>query len=223
MPRNAVRHRSTLAQEWREARPPTDGGWSLRLRFFCIALSFAVCSWAGLRAMSGRISFAWILPVTQQAQALAAPFQQTSRGLAFPTVGHTSSPLTQQGIRAQGVPIAATIPTVAAPPVVVVPPATPAAAIPAATAQPRAAVATARPDRTATASARNVPATLTPVATSVADLLAGPHTTYVVHAGDTLYGIAHRVGVAVDVLAAMNHLAPPYKIIVGKLLLIPAA
>jgi LysM repeat protein len=59
-------------------------------------------------------------------------------------------------------------------------------------------------------------------ATAAANLAAGPHTLYVVHAGDTLYGIAHRLGVAPSVLAEMNHLAPPYKIVVGKSLLIPA-
>jgi len=59
-------------------------------------------------------------------------------------------------------------------------------------------------------------------ATAAANLAAGPHTLYVVHAGDTLDGIAHRLGIAPSVLADMNHLAPPYKIVVGKSLLVPA-
>ncbi|HEV7215391.1 MAG TPA: LysM peptidoglycan-binding domain-containing protein [Chloroflexota bacterium] len=226
MQRRASRQRSDRVKEWRAARPPAESGWALRLRFFCIAVSFAVCTWAGLRAMSGRVSFAWLVPVAQQAQALVAPLQQSSRGLAFPTVGGTSGPLVQQGTGAQGAPTPAARPTVAVNPVVViVPTATPTTATAPTPVQPLAVVATATVQQVSTATAHDTaaPATLTPVASTVADLLAGPHTTYVVHAGDTLYGIARRVGVKVDILAAMNHLAPPYKIIVGKSLLIPAA
>lgn len=74
---------------------------------------------------------------------------------------------------------------------------------------------------TATAAA-NAATTPTAAATVAADLAAGPHTVYVVRAGDTLYGIARRYGLSANVLADFNHLAPPYKIIEGHRLLIPA-
>jgi LysM repeat protein len=87
-----------------------------------------------------------------------------------------------------------------------------------------AATTTARP--TATSAARSSvtpgPTVALATATAAANLAAGPHTLYVVHAGDTLDGIAHRLGIAPSVLADMNHLAPPYKIVVGKSLLVPA-
>jgi LysM repeat protein len=75
------------------------------------------------------------------------------------------------------------------------------------------------PTETAAANAATTP---TAAATVAADLAAGPHTVYVVRAGDTLYGIARRYGLSANVLADVNHLAPPYKIIEGHRLLIPA-
>jgi LysM repeat protein len=44
---------------------------------------------------------------------------------------------------------------------------------------------------------------------------------YIVQPGDTLYSIAKRFGTTVEILAALNDLAPPYTIKVGQSLVVP--
>jgi LysM repeat protein len=41
--------------------------------------------------------------------------------------------------------------------------------------------------------------------------------------GDTLYSIAGRLGVPVDTLAKLNHLADPSRIRIGQTLTVPAS
>lgn len=206
--------RSRLERRW--APPVVDGGWSLRLRFGCIALAFACCSWFGLRAVSGRVSFAWLAAIQQQAQGLIPSSDHLSRAAAVPTMGSSRSPLVQPPTRvnAQAVPTPVGAPTVPARAVIVLVPTATAGATRAPAVQP---TLTARPRETASPTASALAA-----ATAAADLAAGPHTIYVVRAGDTLYGIARRYGLSANVLADFNHLTPPYKIIQGHRLLIPA-
>ena len=197
-----------------------DGGWSLRLRFGCIAIAFACCSWFGLRAVSGRISFVWLESIQQQSQALLTSVGRPSHVAAIPTPENSRSPLVQSPIHvsalhAQPVPTATALPAASARSVVVLVPtardAATATATPAPTGRPA-------PSETAAAKAGATPA----AALAATALAAGPHTVYVVRAGDTLYGIARRYGLSANVLADFNHLAPPYKIIEGHRLLIPA-
>jgi LysM repeat protein len=206
----------------RRWKPPlADGGWPLRLRFGCIAIAFACCTWFGLRAVSGRVSFVWFESIQQQSQALLTSAGRPARVAAVPTAGGSRSPLVQSPLHsdaqnAQPVP-AVTAPSApsASSVAVLVPTAT---AIATATAT-RAPTGRPAPTETAAGKAAAAPAT---AATVAADLAAGPHTVYVVRAGDTLYGIARRYGLSASVLADFNHLAPPYKIIQGHRLLIPA-
>lgn len=44
---------------------------------------------------------------------------------------------------------------------------------------------------------------------------------YTVQLGDTLYAIAQRFGVPIDVLIRVNRLFPPYELYVGQTLFIP--
>ncbi|AKF95140.1 LysM peptidoglycan-binding domain-containing protein [Brevibacillus laterosporus] len=44
---------------------------------------------------------------------------------------------------------------------------------------------------------------------------------YIVQRGDTLYAIAQRFGVPIDVLIRVNRLYPPYELYVGQTLFIP--
>ncbi|ERM18455.1 LysM peptidoglycan-binding domain-containing protein [Brevibacillus laterosporus] len=44
---------------------------------------------------------------------------------------------------------------------------------------------------------------------------------YTVQRGDTLYAIAQRFGVPIDVLIRVNRLHPPYELYVGQTLFIP--
>ena len=227
MPYGKGRQRRERSQEWRRARPPVDSGWSLRLRFFSILVVFAFCSWTGWRAVNGRISFAWLAPIQQQVQALTAPFQGVSRVAGSTPAG--SRPVVASGpIDAQPVPTATAVPVHTGTAVAVLK----VTAVPAA--QPDALVApvivpattpTAVPTVGALATATVTPETggTFRAAATAAALAGGPHTIYVVHAGDTLYGIARRYGIAPTTLANFNHLAPPYKIVAGKNLLIPAA
>ena len=210
MPYGKGRQRRERSQEWRRARPPVDSGWSLRMRFFSILVVFAFFSWTGWRAVNGRISFAWLAPIQQQVQALTAPFQGVSRVAGSTPAG--SRPVVASGpIDAQPVPTATAVP--AAQPAALVAP----VIVPATT-------PTAVPTVGALATATVTPETGgTLRAATAAALAGGPHTIYVVHAGDTLYGIARRYGIAPTTLANFNHLAPPYKIVAGKNLLIPAA
>jgi LysM repeat protein len=216
------RRRSGRAQEWRRARPPVDSDWSLRLRFLSILVVFAFCSWTGWRALNGRVSFAWLAPLQQQAQALTAPFEGASRVAASPPGGNAPVVTVSRQSSAQPVPTAAGVPARA------VGSAAPVATVVASTAPVTvlAATPTAVPAAGMLAAATITPATgATPpaIATAAAELAAGPHTIYVVHAGDTLDGIARRFGIAPSTLAGFNHLTPPYRIGAGKNLLIPAA
>ena len=232
MRKTRVRRQNDGPQAWRQARPPLDAGWPLRLRFVSVVVAFIFCSWAALGAVKGHVSFAWLQPLQQQAQVFVAPFQTPSRGNAFPTVAGGQSPLVQASHNAQGVPTA-TVPAAAAGnPVVLVSAPTTGPVLPTPTAparRPLAPTVTVERGRPTAATSALVRATSVPAvavlatATAAANLAAGPHTLYVVHTGDTLDGIAHRLGVAPIVLAEINHLAPPYKIVVGKALLIPAA
>lgn len=113
-------------------------------------------------------------------------------------------------------PTATALPPVSAPSVIVVAPTGTAVATATTSRAPAG-----RPAPTETPAARAA-ATPAAAATVAADLATGPHTVYVVRAGDTLYGIARRYGLSANVLADFNHLAPPYKIIEGHRLLIPA-
>jgi len=198
-----------------------DGGWSLRLRFGCIALAFACCTWLGLRSVGGRISFLWLGSIQQQTQALLTSAGRSSHVASIPTAGSSRSPLVQSPIHvdaqtAQPVPTATALKMPSAPSLVVVVPTATAVATATASRVPAGRTA---PTETAAANAATTP---TAAATVAADLAAGPHTVYVVRAGDTLYGIARRYGLSANVLADFNHLAPPYKIIEGHRLLIPA-
>jgi peptidoglycan/xylan/chitin deacetylase (PgdA/CDA1 family) len=51
--------------------------------------------------------------------------------------------------------------------------------------------------------------------------ISGPHTTYVVKAGDTLYDIGIRFGVPWELIAQANHLSPPYDLRASEVLIIP--
>ncbi|MGG0754896.1 LysM peptidoglycan-binding domain-containing protein [Brevibacillus laterosporus] len=44
---------------------------------------------------------------------------------------------------------------------------------------------------------------------------------YIVQRGDTLYSIAQRYGVPIDVIIRVNRLYPPYELYVGQSLFIP--
>ena len=223
-------------QRSRKFHPPRTNPWPLRLSFLLIVVLFAGLWWLGSRAMYGKVSFAWAGDIQRQVQAVASPLQ--GRG---PT-GRNPSPTPDQPYVS---PLAQAVPPTATPsrkaPAPVPPTATPASALVTVTASPTppgplptpsplpstpTATArvtatperTAQPDRTPTASVSKSEATAEAEATD----MAGPHVTYVVQAGDTLYGIARLHGTTVSVLAAMNHLQAPYKLLQGMHLLVPA-
>ena len=227
---------SASRQQSRRFRPPRPNPWPLRFSFLLIALLFVGLWWAGSRAMYGKVSFAWAGEIQRQAQAVASPLQ--GRGPSArnpnPTPGQAYvSPLAQSvpptaapsGKAAAPAPPTATpavaLVTVTASPTPPGPTATPSPPPSSATPAARSTGTpsrTAEPERSPTAPVSRGEATAEAEATA----LAGPHVTYVVQAGDTLYGIAREHGTTVSVLATMNHLQAPYKLLRGMHLLIPA-
>lgn len=215
----------------RRRRAPKPGGnaplrqigespWLVRLRFVCIPLAFAACWWTTYQHVEGRVSFAWLTSIGAQVQSVTASFRSTP---SQPRIAAATPPALTARSPAQVVPTPTIVPLTlpaAAPAPAVAATATPEPAAPVLVLVPTAAPPAARETPAALPSA--TPAGARATATAPALDPNGPHTIYVIKAGDTLYSIGRRYGVPWSTLAAFNHLTPPYKLILGSRLNIPA-
>lgn len=228
--------RTTLTRQRRQLRAEVvrKSTWPVRLRFFIIGVVFAICWWFGSNAMQGRVSFSWAAALGSQIGTFTTSLRLPTRQPVTAAHAVTEQPpvLTAQGVPSPIAGIEAGTPSngaTTATPVAAV-------AIPTATADPATAVPTAGPvatrgARTQTDVANSARAketaavgeTARAAATAEGDAgIAGPHTIYVVRDGDTLFGIARRYGLSLSELADYNHLLPPYRLIKGARVLIPA-
>jgi len=231
--------RTPLARQRRQQKHALirKATWPVRLRFFIIGVAFAFCWWFGADAMRGRVSFTWAAALGSQIEAFTTSLRLPVRQPVTADRAVTEQP---QGVNAQRVPAPTAGVKAGAPPNgetkgtpsgVVITPAPTAVPTPVpATAVPTARPVTTRDARTQTevtnsAKAKETAAAESARATATAAGDAGaasPHTIYVVRDGDTLFGIARRYGFSLSELADYNHLQPPYRLIKGARLLIPA-